>query len=198
MSVRVIGFTELDTVQEGEMLINTTSRSETWSKGLSPFYVGPVEMTGLGTGIISKNVENAWQYSKVYPEHWDAKLKKPKVPEWTNWAMAGFRRDYANRYPMGKGAKPICSWWNKKKLDYVQARKQIYIPLYAQAVVKTEAFERLQQYYDLGYDIVLLDFDGYDHCEKDMDWKEVIECTNLRMGHAFVLAMMLEGAVKVL
>jgi hypothetical protein len=51
------------------MLIDTTSRSKTWTRGLSPFLVGPVEVdTGLGT-YIAKNVENAWQYSKVYMEH---------------------------------------------------------------------------------------------------------------------------------
>ena len=35
-------------------IINTTSRSTNWSKGLSPFFLGPCE---LGE-IKSKNVEN--------------------------------------------------------------------------------------------------------------------------------------------
>lgn len=48
--------------------INTTTNSNTWSKGLSPMYLGPVHLYGKYTAL---NVENGWQYSKLYPEYSD-------------------------------------------------------------------------------------------------------------------------------
>lgn len=46
-------------VPDGAEVINTTSRSDTWSRGLSPFFLGPVD---LYDGYKSINVENAWQF----------------------------------------------------------------------------------------------------------------------------------------
>ena len=34
-------------------------------EGLSPFYLGPVECYD---GLVSQTFENAWQFSKVYPD----------------------------------------------------------------------------------------------------------------------------------
>ena len=50
-------------VPKGIEVINTTSRSKTWSRGLSPFFIGPID---LYSGYKSINMENAWQFSKVY------------------------------------------------------------------------------------------------------------------------------------
>jgi hypothetical protein len=53
---------------DGAVVINTTSRSSGWSIGLSPFLLGPVKLYG---DYVSQNVENAWQYSKVYCQFTD-------------------------------------------------------------------------------------------------------------------------------
>jgi len=45
-------------------------------------------------------------------------------------------------------------------------------------------------------DIVLWDFDGYDYHNAKMTMNDVINCPTKKMGHAFVLAMMLEEIVK--
>lgn len=42
---------------DGATVINTTSRSTAWSSGLSPFFLGPVD---LYWGHVAKNVENFW------------------------------------------------------------------------------------------------------------------------------------------
>jgi hypothetical protein len=48
-------------------IVNTTSKAENdWQRDLSPFHLGPCE---LYDGHVSKNMENAWQYSKVYKNH---------------------------------------------------------------------------------------------------------------------------------
>ena len=168
------------------VVIDTTSRSLNWSKGLSPFFLGPCEFGGLK----SKNVENFWQFSKVYKNHVDQ--NKNPTPEYFSWRDVGFANDYAIRYPMGKGAKPLYSYFQNQKLDYILARKQIYIPLYQQEISKTEAWDRLSQVYEKNKNLVLLDFDAYEHRKLGFSWNDVIHCETRKMGHAFVLAMMLE------
>src|SRR3989338_8486695 len=49
------------------LMVNTTSTSaDPLLRQLSPFFLGPVE---LYDNHISQNVENGWQYCKVFPEY---------------------------------------------------------------------------------------------------------------------------------
>lgn len=167
--------------------INTTSTSKNWSRGLSPFFLGPIEACA---GLIAQNVENGYQFSKCYQQH----VGPDGLPNaaYFKWAKEGWADTKAHRYPMGKGAKPEFSYWNGKKLTYIEARKEIYIPMYAKAVVKTEAYQKLKELNEQG-DIWLWDFDGYDHRSLNMNWDDVINSETRKMGHAFVLGMLLEG-----
>lgn len=96
---------------------------------------------------------------------------------------------------MGRGAIPKYSFWSGKKLSYIEARKEIYIPLYAQAVVKTPAYRELERSTLNGSQITLFDFDGYDYRKLGMSLLDVLNCENRKMGHAFVLAMLLEKKI---
>jgi len=180
--VRVIGPGSKRTVDT----VNTTSTSMNWSKGLSPFFLGPVP---LYYKFVSRNVENAWQFSKVYPEHVDVS-GNPTQLYW-NWANQGWKKYRAERYPMGKGRVPLFSLWEGKKLDYIEARKQIYLPIYRDAVKKTDSFNQLQKTFQEQGSVTLFDFDGYDYIEHGSTLKDVLNNPNKRMGHAFLLAMML-------
>lgn len=175
-----------------EQVIITVSKSKNWSRGLSPFILGPCE---LYDGYIAKTMEAAWQNSKVYPEHYSEEDDIILDSYWT-WAKKGWNNSYAQRYPMGKGAIPKFSYWDGERLTYVEARKKIYIPVYYKAVKNTEAFARLKSEYDKsleeGKDLYLIDFDAYRHKQLGMSYKEVINCDTRKMGHAFVLAMMLD------
>ncbi len=157
---------------------------------LSPFTLGPIRSYD---GYNVPNLENLWQFSKVYPklagDDWCP------TPEWFAWRAKGWADTYAHRYPMGKGAIPEFSWWDGKKLGYVAARKTIYAPFYAAAVRETASFTRLEQLYLDEANIVLLDFDAYDHHKLGMTLVDVINEPKRKMGHAFVLAMMLEGCL---
>jgi hypothetical protein len=148
---------------------------------------------GAATGS-SHNVENAWQFAKVYPVHVD-KEENP-TQEYFDWARDGWKHRRAIRYPMGKGAIPLYSWWAGEKLSYVEARKKIYVPLYTKAVVNTKAFAKLRELHEKLDEIWLWDFDGYDHVELGMTLKEVLNDPTRKMGHAFVLAMILEAMGK--
>ena len=189
--VYVLGYR--DECPEGYTIINTTSKSTNWSKGLSPFFVG--KGMKLYDDYTSKNMENAWQFSKVYKNMVD-KNNNPTA-DYFNWAIKGWNDNFAHRYPMGKGAIPLYSLWNGKKYGYVNARKVIYIPLYAREVVKTSAYKKLKEMYDSGEKIALLDFDGYNYVDLGYSLYDVVHEDKRKMGHAFVLAMLLKGIITV-
>ena len=188
MTVHLLNFK--DPMPTG-LVINTTSRSDNWTKDLSPFLLGPVVVYPYDEPYASLNMENAWQFSKVYPVHVDGG-NNPRDGYW-EWAKKGWADSYAQRYPMGKGAKPLYSLWRGEHLSYIEARRKIYGPLYGEAVRKTGAFQKLEELYETMGEIWLLDFDAYDHRRYGMGYDEVIKCETMKMGHAFVLAMLLEG-----
>lgn len=188
MPVRVVG--PRDPTSRDELVINTTSRSGTWSRGLSPFFLGPIPLYEGAVLPQATNLENAWQFSKVYAE--DLSPSGDPAPSYFNWAKNGWSDPRAHRYPKGKGARPEYTWWAGQKLDYIAARKKVYIPLYARAVVKTDAFVRLKTLYRIEGRLTLWDFDGYDHTSLGMTLKDAVNDPKRKLGHAFVLAYLLE------
>ena len=192
MSVKVVNmYTKVVT----GMAVNTTSKaSGSWETDLSPFHLGPCDLYAVSPTtppMVARNMENAWQYSKVYASMADA-TGNPTQAYWP-WAWQGWANPAAVRYPMGRGAKPLYSLWAGAKLGYIDARKAIYGPLYAEAVQKTAGWARLQQLYNQGVDLVLRDYDGYDHQALNMTLTDVLNNPAKKMGHAFVLAMLLTG-----
>jgi hypothetical protein len=165
--------------------IDTTSHSGGWSVGLSPFHLGPCKLYG---DYVSLKMENGWQRAKVYAQH--VGPDGPNEAYWA-WAQEGWANARAIRYPMGRNARPLYSWWDGEKLSYIEARKRIYLPLYRDAVAGTEAFAQLQAEYKKG-PLVLWDFDGYRYNDFGMSLADVLYNDGKKMGHAFVLAMMLE------
>lgn len=156
---------------------------------LSPMLLGPVPLYG---GMWSRNMENAWQYAKVYPQFAGA-----NIGLYFRWAQTGWDSQRAERYPLGKGARPVHSLWAGDELDYIAARRRIYIPLYAQAVRMHELylFHALREQAYAGSGLVIGDFDAYDHRALGYSWDDVINDPERKMGHGFVLAMMIEGVL---
>jgi len=98
---------------------------------------------------------------------------------------------------MGKGAIPLYSYWGGAKLGYIEARKQIYAPIYEAAVRDSGYFEAFTEFcrdcLDYGpTKLYLFDFDGYDNTLLKWSFDQVLNCEGRKMGHAFVLARMLQ------
>lgn len=180
---------------------------EVMRNGLSPFFLGPVETYD---GLKAERFERAWQCSKVFAGFADSSGNP--LPEWfawrdRMWADASNADHMAIRFPAGRenanANKTLYSYWKDdgefKRLGYIDARKHIYLPVYAKAVVKTEAYRRLCALRDEGKNLLLFDFDGYNrHLPRyNFSYNDVLHCPILKMGHGFVLAMLLEGVVKV-
>lgn len=47
-----------------------------------------------------------------------------------------------------------------------------------------------------GKDLYVRDFDGYSNKRLGMTYDDVINCESKKMGHGFVLAMLLDGYLK--
>jgi hypothetical protein len=76
--------------------------------------------------------ENYWQSGKVYADLDDEKVKK-----WWKQQKTGKRR-----YPGSKGKKVLHAVFEGKTLDYIQSRKQIYVPEYYEMIIQREAFKK--------------------------------------------------------
>jgi hypothetical protein len=187
-TIRVVGmFERLHGLAPGTLVVDTTSKAPTsWMRDLSPFHLGPVD---LYWGFSARNVENAWQFAKVYKRHTDLRDGDPIASYW-EWAELGWSDRRAYRYPMGKGAIPEYSFWAGEKLSYIEARKRIYGPLYAAAVKRTPGYARLRAEAS-SRPIILRDFDGYDHDKLKHSLSQVLNDSRRKMGHAFVLKMLL-------
>lgn len=178
-------------ILSGSIEIDTTSSSGTF-RNLSPFVLPPKGYPEC------KIFENLWQFSKVYREHLG--LEGNPNGKWLLWAAEGFGSSRPHRYPMGKGRIPEYSWWEGQKLGYIAARKQIYAPIYAESVRETDSYKKLTELYqrlkESNTPMVLRDYDAYDHAKLGMTLKDVINCPTRKMGHAFVLAMMLTDTLE--
>lgn len=173
--------------------INTTSRSKTWGRAFSPFKMGPVVLYDDAPAYYAQNVENAWQFSKVYKEHLDEDGNIND--EWWQWAKNGFECRGAVRYPKGKGAIPEFAYWDGERLSYTDARRKIYIPKYKEAMANVPEFQRLKQMYEELDKLFLWDYDGYNHRRLGMTYDDVLDNEDRSFGHSFVIAMLLEGLV---
>lgn len=202
MNLLVIG--PKDTAPAGFEIINTTSKDKKGlGEQLSPFYLGPVQ---LYEDMVATNLENAWQFSKVYPEHFNQETKSI-LESYFIWAKKGWNDKFAHRYPMGKGKIPLFSYWktfnqqtnswDEQRWKYIDARMNIYIPLYAKLVYKTNAFKKLKTMLKFQHKIALWDFDGYDFEKRNMTFKDVIFSEKYKCGHAFVIYGLLTNQILV-
>lgn len=174
--------------REGFSVINVTSRApEPFWKQLSPFFLGPVP---LYDGLKAKNVENAWQYAKVYRQHMDGDTV---TETYWKWAREGWDSSYARRYPMGNGVTPEFLLWDGVRMGYLTAREQVYLPLYAQAVVRTRAFAELESMVARQEPIALWDFDSYDLPTRNRTFIQALHDPSKKFGHGLVLYGLLTG-----
>ena len=172
--------------------VDTTSRGG--FKDLSPFFLGPYTWCERGTTRRATIMENLWQYSKVYPEHVGADGYPNE--QWYLWNHQGLNNQVACRYPLGKGRKPVYTWWKGEQLDYIAARKKLYIPAYTELVLQTKSYALLYKWVMEGRSIVLRDFDGYNHLRLGISLEDVINNPKKPLGHAFIIYGLLTGKIN--
>lgn len=176
-------------IDSGAIVIDVTSRSDDpVGRLLSPFNVGPVD---LYDGYWAHNIENGYQFAKIYEQfNFDDK----PGPAYFEWAQKGWQTKTPIKYPFGAWTDCLFHWWDGIKLNRLEAQNEIFVPLYKKAVVKTEAFQELKKLYDTtDKDLILLDFEGYNHRVFNMNWDQVMHHPHWPIGQGFVLCMLLDG-----
>lgn len=133
--------------------------------------------------------ENIWQFSKVYEKVpksvqkysrynnriiWnhpaEIHIKNENLTdEYYKWREKGFNAPYAIRYPVGFNARSTCLYAlannvdgtiKTEKLNYIQARKEIYFPLYCELAKKCKEYSELKEMVINGKNILIIEVDG--------------------------------------
>ncbi|KAL6043705.1 Alkaline phosphatase [Balamuthia mandrillaris] len=184
--------------KEGFMNISVCSGSRRPYDQLSPMKLGPVDYVFEQERLRATNVENLWQFSKVWPGEVDGRTGDP-LPSWFARRKAGWADRKAHRW-VRKGPKdspnrnaPLYSFWKGRRLGYVPARKAVYCPEYAKLVVRTQAFRQLQGLLEDGYNVQILGYDGFDFEAEGMSLRECLEDPRRPFGHELVLVALLRG-----
>lgn len=180
-----------------DMVVEPLSRNREWN-GLSPFFLGPVtvpRVNGEKKRLTFSNMENAWQFGKVYPHlghltdnSQDADLSE----EYLAWRTKG-ATSAAQRYPAGKHKLPAFSVYGKLRLTYVAARKIMYTPMYAKLAMETDEFRELVKQYKRGKNIVLFEFDAIQEHNVE-SFHSIINNGRFKMGHSYVLRECMRNA----
>jgi hypothetical protein len=127
-------------------------------------------------------MENIYQFSKVYetvPKSkqiysrwdnrviWDCPSEKHVEDGEVNdaywkWREAGMNAKEAIRYPVGMKHRGQCLYalWEGEKLNYVQARKEIYMKTYKELVMKEPKFIKLKKWLKEGKNLLIIEIDG--------------------------------------
>ena len=169
--------------------INVCSSGQGVWKQLSPMKLGPILFDehypdGSVVEKTATNLENLWQSAKVWPGEEDEKTGYP-TPEWYT------RRDKICHDVKGhrhiKKEAPLYSWWQGQRLNYDEARRTIYIPLYMKLVQKTLAWQKLKTMVDSGEKVQILGYDGRDYEDLEAELEDLTK----PFGHELVLCGML-------
>ena len=89
--------------------------------------------------------------------------------EYFVWRKKGMENKYAVRYPVGFNNMSKCLYALaedkngniiNEKLDYIQARKKIYVPLYKEMVIKRPLFWKLIERLKKGENLLIIEVDG--------------------------------------
>lgn len=166
----------LDSSLDGYTTILCLSKSSTYGS-ISPFCL---------TDKAGQILENVWQFGKVYSRipaqkipkthfdpqivwdwpaqtHWDDKAKQP-TPEYWQWRNAGMACPHPIRYPVGRRVRTQCLGYltapDAPLLGYIDARKQVYLPLMLDALRGSETFLKLQARLANGENLLIVEVDG--------------------------------------
>lgn len=160
----------------------------------SPYYnVSPYALQDSKGRIL----ENIWQFSKYYlvvPKSLQRYSRYNKRVIWDHpaeihhddynpneayldWRKKGMNNNEAVRYPVGYKYRSRCVCAYKElengpdlehPLNYITSRKEIYLPIYREAVEKTEMFLKLKKRLENGENLLIIEVDG-PH-EESMDY----------------------------
>jgi hypothetical protein len=140
--------------------------------GLSPMVLGPVKTSQPGVPK-ARNLENAWQALKVFPQ-FTVIFKGAPNEEWFKIRDEMYRDPIPHRHhpgrfknsKNGKTSRPLYAYWilpdgTGTQLDYIESR-QIYCTYYERLARDTPELARLRCCLEKGMNTQIIGYDGYD------------------------------------
>ena len=217
---------EKNPVIEGFKNLDVTSGSGNKIAGrqikldFSPMLIGPVT---VGKQKAQK-FENWWQGGKVYPDigHVNSDDDVPTA-KWYAFRQNVYTQEKGVRHPSCTKSSSIAFVDDKghnhykyhvpkfslydigngdQKLDYIEARKLAYVPIYAKLIRTSKSFKEMMKMVDRGEKLQILDLDG----PRDGDLhglkthlitvdllKNKINDKSAPFGHGYIVAALLAG-----
>lgn len=156
---------------------------------LSPLLIGPVGDFEI--------FENYWQYGKVWKHH--LKENGRISEDWWKFHLSGESLEKGRRRPLGKQyGRTVTSFYNMRYYEYIESRKEIYVPIYTNLIENTRSMNSLIRLARSGENIMILDGDGppreiYPNGAAMTDelWNTMIEDEKYSFGHGYVVAKLL-------
>lgn len=194
--------------------INATSGNRTW-KGLSPMLLGPFQVIerrfptrdypdGVHPGFVAlnqelqvgraTNLENWWQYSKLYDVDGPYDLSQGVLPRSFLLRRAqgmGDPKPHRRAMPKAKGT-PVASYFDARVFQYVPSRK-FYCTVYEDLVQRTPEYQNLQQRVANGENLLVIGYDGYDLPITNEAVNLAYHDPSRPFGHELVLFAILNG-----
>jgi hypothetical protein len=172
-------------------------------KEVSPMCLGPItehlEVDKHGKLLPPAVLfENFWQGIKCFTFELDEKTSTI-LPIYFDRREKNFsdtkphRRVYPKKVLIEKKAKVEFSYFNGKRYGWVEARKLIYCPMYAEMVTKTRYFKELKYRLEQGENLLIIGYDGFSFDPERDDAKAHLEDTSKSVGHEFVICCLLAG-----
>ena len=131
-------------------------------------------------------LENEWQFSKCYryvpaitqtenrfskhivwshPKEIHTNVEGQPNEKYWSWREKGMKCPYPVRWPVGKVHSKKCLYSissddHTKRLDYIEARKEIYLKRYLESVVSEKQFKSLRRRLEKGENLLIIEVDG--------------------------------------
>jgi hypothetical protein len=162
---------------------------------LSPMCLGPVNHGEPGFPP-ALNIENYYQFSKVFPSEVDVDGKVKQ--EFFDLRRKVFLEPVAERHKI-KGVKPLFSLFlnegsQEERYTYVGSR-QFYCRQYERLAKESQSFTKLKRKLDDGYNLQICGYDGFDINSQDGNLKDIVKRHYLDsskpFGHELVLFTLL-------
>eukprot|EP01083_Nonionella_stella_P165339 549780_1 len=140
--------------------------------------------------------------------------------EYWKWRDTGMKHQKAVRFPVGRANRFECLYsvvdrGNPQPVNYIEARKKIYIPQYTAALIQCDKFKQLKRMYEDGQYLLISEFDGplyqdYDYYQDKYGKMDIVLEGNVMIptkenlkillndtkhpfGHGYCIAMALQG-----
>ena len=191
---------------DGFVNINASSRGPTEWRVLSPFLLGPIRVNRTDT--LSDNYywtnykykklhnckifENYWQGSKIYDI--DFNVDGEILPNFFDRREKLFMSDKPKRRAVPKSnGFVVTAFYDGQIMDYIESRKKIYCPMYADLIRHTIAFKKLQKMLESGQNLLILGPDGRDIPITRKSLVRAVNDPNYIFGHELVICCLLMG-----